>query len=251
MRKQSRRCRSITASPRCLLVSATALWYLRGMAMSPSICGVILAAGFSTRMGRDKALLPWPPVAEGTPVANTFLGATIDLLQPMTDLVIVVAGKNAASIGPVTYAHGAFLVVNHTPELGQFSSIRLGVREVLNHGRDAAFLALTDRPPVLPITLEKLRDAFLNAGPEVWAVVPEVQRGEERAHGHPILIGREMIEAFLRAPLDATARDLEHQHQQHIEYLPVEDGRTVANIDTPEDYERLSRSNMISSEKQF
>src|ERR1039458_5614142 len=172
MRKQSRRCRSITASPRCLLVSATALWYLRGMAMSPSICGVILAAGFSTRMGRDKALLPWPPVAEGTPVGNTFLGATIDLLQPMTDLVIVVAGKNAASIGPVTYAHGAFLVVNHTPELGQFSSIRLGVREVLNHGGDAAFLALTDRPPVLPITLEKLRDAFLNAGPEVWAVLP-------------------------------------------------------------------------------
>ena len=38
------------------------------MALAPSICGVILAAGVSTRMGRDKALLPWPPVAEGTPV---------------------------------------------------------------------------------------------------------------------------------------------------------------------------------------
>ena len=60
-----------------------------------------------------------------------------------------------------------------------------------------------------------------------------------------------MIEAFLRAPLDTTARDLEHQHQQHIEYLPVEDARVVANIDTPEDYERLSQSDMISSEKEF
>ncbi len=210
-----------------------------------------MAAGFSTRMGRDKALLPWPPVAEGTPAVNTFLGATIDLLQPMTDLVIVVAGRNAASIGPVTYAHGAFLVVNPSPELGQFSSLRLGMREVLNHGRDAAFLALTDRPPVLPITLQKLRDAFLSAGPDVWAVIPEVQRGKELVHGHPILVGREMIETFLRAPLDATARDLEHKHQDHIEYLPVEDPRAVANIDTPEDYERLSRLDMISSEKQF
>ncbi len=219
--------------------------------MSPSICGVVLAAGFSTRMGRDKALLPWPPVAEGTPAANTFLGATIDLLQPVTDLVIVVAGKNAASVGPVTYAHGAFLVVNPAPELGQFSSARIGLREVLNHGRDAAFLALTDRPPVLPSTLRQLHDAFLNADPEIWAVVPEVQRGAERVHGHPILIGREMIEAFLRAPLDANARDLEHQQQQHIMYLPVEDARAIANIDTPEDYERLSQSDMISSEKQF
>src|ERR1035438_8371705 len=42
MRKQSRRCRSITASPRCLLVSATALWYLRGMVCSTSfnVCSV-------------------------------------------------------------------------------------------------------------------------------------------------------------------------------------------------------------------
>ncbi len=248
---QSRRRRSIPGIARGWLVSLTALWYLRGMAMSPSICGVVLAAGFSTRMGRDKALLPWPPVAEGTPVANTFLGATIDVLQPITDLVIVVAGKNAATVGPVTYAHGAFLVVNPAPEIGQFSSLRLGLREVLNHGRDAAFLTLVDRPPALPGTLQQLHDAFLSADRDVWAVIPQFRRGEDWLHGHPILVGREMIEAFLRAPLDSTARDLEHQHQQHIKYVSVEDARVIANIDTPQDYERLFQSDRISSEKQF
>jgi len=221
------------------------------MALAPSICGVILAAGFSTRMGRDKALLPWPPVAEGTPVANTFLGATIDLFQAHTDLVIVVAGKNEAVLEPVVYGHGAFLVVNREPERGQFSSLQTGLREVLNHGRDAAFVALIDHPPVLPITVRLLRDAFLNSGPEVWAVVPEVRRGEELVHGHPILVGREMIEAFLRAPVDATARDVERQCQPHIQYLPVEDTRIAANVDTPEDYERLFGSDLISSEKEF
>ncbi len=147
------------------------------MALSPSICGVILSAGFSTRMGRDKALLPWPPVAEGTPAANTFLGATIDLLQAYADLVIVVAGKNAPHITPVVYAHGGFLTVNRQPELGQFSSLQAGLQAVLNQGRDAAFIALIDRPPALPRTVKALREAFLYADPDVWAVVPEVMRG--------------------------------------------------------------------------
>ncbi len=134
------------------------------MILAPSICGVILAAGFSTRMGRDKALLPWPPVAEGTPVANTFLGATIDLLQAFTDLVIVVAGKNETVLEPVAYAHGAFIAVNREPERGQFSSLQTGLQEVLNRGRDAALVALIDHPPVLPITVRKLLDAFLTPG---------------------------------------------------------------------------------------
>jgi molybdenum cofactor cytidylyltransferase len=221
------------------------------MPLSSSICGVVLAAGFSTRMGRDKALLPWPPVAEGTPVANTFLGASIDLLQSFADLVIVVAGKNAAAVGPVTYAHGGFLVVNPSPENGQFSSLRVGLQEVLNQGRDAAWISLIDRPPALPRTLHAVRDAFFSASHDVWAIVPELARGQATTHGHPILIGREMMEAFLRAPLDATAREVEHKHAEHIKYLPVDDPRISANIDTPADYERLFKNDLISSEKEF
>ena len=219
------------------------------MPLSPSICGVILAAGFSSRMGRDKALLPWPPVAEGMPAANCFLGASIDLLMAYSDLVIVIAGKNAPAITPVAYAHGAFLAVNREPERGQFSSLQVGLQEVLNHGRDAAFIALIDRPPVLPRTVKALREAFIYAGPEVWAVVPEFKRSEELTHGHPILIGREMIQAFQHAPVTATAREVEHQYEQHIQYVPVDDPRLAINIDTPEDYARLSSAEMMAAEK--
>lgn len=221
------------------------------MPLSPSICGVILAAGFSSRMGRDKALLPWPPVAEGTPVANTFLGATIDLLQAYSDLVIVVAGKNAPHITPVVYAHGAFIVVNREPERGQFSSLHVGLQDVLDRGRDAALVALIDRPPALPGTVKTLRESFRYADPDVWAVVPQVQRGGQAVHGHPILIGREMIEAFLRAPLGSNAREVEHQYQKHIQYVPVDDPRLGVNVDTPEDYARLMQTEMISSEQEF
>ncbi len=209
------------------------------MVRSPSICGVVLAAGDSLRMGRDKALLPWPPVTEGMPAVNTFLGATIDLLQAYTDLVIVVAGRNAPAIEPVVYEHAAFLVVNRAPELGQFSSMQAGLQEVLTRGRDTALLALVDRPPVLPGTVRDLRDAYATADNETWAVIPEVLRDGTAAHGHPVLLGREMIEAFLRAPKESNARQLEHLYQKHIRYVPVEDPRVAANINTPDDYQRV------------
>src|SRR5271169_94733 len=146
------------------------------MTKAAGICGVILAAGESTRMGRDKALLPWPPVAEGAPAANTFLGAMIDLLQQHADMVIVVAGKNVIELEPIVDARGAFLVNNPDPARGQFSSIQVGLREVLNRGRDAAFLAPVDRPPVLPATASSLRTTFLASETSVWAVIPEVSR---------------------------------------------------------------------------
>jgi molybdenum cofactor cytidylyltransferase len=221
------------------------------MPQTAGICGVILAAGESTRMGRDKALLPWPPVAEGAPAVNTFLGAMIDLLQQHADLVIVVAGRNIAELEPVADAHGAFTVVNPAPERGQFSSIQVGLREVLNRGRDAAFLVPVDRPPVLPATVHDLRTAFLAADSVVWAVVPEVLQDDTPVHGHPILIGRELMEQFLRAPATAVAREVEHRHHNHIRYLRLGDARIAANIDTPEDYLRLMRTEIIPASTTF
>ena len=221
------------------------------MARAESFCAVVLAAGFSTRMGRDKALLPWPPVAEGIPAVNTFLGSWIDLLQQHTDLVIVVAGHNRENIAPVVYEHGGFLVQNERPERGQFSSLQVGVRDVLNRGRDAAVIALVDRPPVVPGTVHELTHTLRASEPNIWAVVPEFRRGEETVHGHPVVVGREMIEAFLRAPADSTARDVESRHPSHIRYLAIDDPRIAMNINTQEDYDRLRAANLVASETAF
>ncbi len=196
------------------------------MALSPSFCGVILAAGASSRMGRDKALLPWRGL--------TFLETAMQSLAD-TELTIVVAGENADKILPIVNAAGAYLVLNPHPEQGQFSSLRIGLREVLNRGRDAAILTLVDRPGADRNTVARLKQEFLDSAPDVWAIVPQFQG----RHGHPFIAGREMIEVFLRAPADATARDVEHAHQAHIRYVDVDDPLVVWNVDTPEDYQRI------------
>jgi molybdenum cofactor cytidylyltransferase len=128
------------------------------------------------------------------------------------------------------------MVINPNPERGQFSSLQVGVHEVLTRGRDTAMVTLVDRPPASAATIQALRDAYESADRKVWAVVPEFSG----KHGHPFIVGREMIEAFLQAPPTSTARDVEHQHQDHIQYLAVEDPLVAANINTPEDYAALT-----------
>ena len=206
------------------------------MGRTPAFCGVILAAGESSRMGREKALLPWPPSAAGSATRGTFLSAAIRLLFSHVDVVLVVAGKNEDALAPIVYANGASLVVNPDPERGQFSSLRVGLQEVLNRGRDAAMVTLVDRAPVRTETMETLEAAFERAiTHRKWAVIPEYQG----KHGHPILVGRELLEAFLRAPETSNAQDVEHAHQSEIEYVSVDDPLVAVNVDTPEQYASL------------
>jgi molybdenum cofactor cytidylyltransferase len=198
------------------------------MGRAPSFVGVILAAGESSRMGRDKALLDWR--------GQSFLEATLELLAPHTQLSIVVAGKNADALKPIVYAQAGFLALNPRPELGQFSSLQVGLQEVLSRGRDAAIVALVDRPPCGSATVQRLLDEFAEAHLKgKWAVVPEYAG----KHGHPFVVGREMIEAFLKAPATSSAREVEHSLQDRILYLTVQDPLVAANVDTPDDYQRL------------
>jgi molybdenum cofactor cytidylyltransferase len=204
------------------------------MARSPSFVGLILSAGASSRMGRDKALLPWRN--------GTFLSMAIRALQPATELVVVVAGANAPDLQPIVDAHAAFLVINPDPKQGQFSSLQVGLQEVLNYGRDAAIITLVDRPAADVETVQQIKTSFLSYDEDAWAVVPEYGG----KHGHPFVIGREMMESFLRAPVNSTARDVEHAHQAHIRYFPVNDPLVAANVDTPEEFEKLRAGLLIA-----
>ncbi|MBZ5571857.1 MAG: nucleotidyltransferase family protein [Acidobacteriia bacterium] len=187
-------------------------------------------------MGTDKALLPWPPVAPGmVATGGTLLSAAIQSLSSFSEMVIVVAGRNESTLAPTVYAQGASLVRNPAPDRGQFSSLQVGLQGVLSRGRDAAIVTLVDRPPVSDATLRALCEVFVATPSDKWAIVPEY-KGK---HGHPFLVAREMIEAFLKAPATASAREIEHQHQQHVEYVAVDDPAVILNVDTPQEYAAL------------
>lgn len=192
--------------------------------------GIILAAGASSRMGTDKALLEFP--GSGT----NFLCAQIASLKPHCEIVLVVGGRSAAALKADIDRQAADLVINPDPDRGQFSSLQVGLHGLLNRGRDLALITHVDRIPARSQSIHALKDAFGRRARETWMVVPEYNG----VHGHPVLAGREMIEAWLRAPIHSTAREVEHAHQANIAYLPVDDPNITANINTPEEYERLN-----------
>lgn len=188
-------------------------------------------------MGTDKALLPWPPRLNAQNLSSdTFLSAAIKSLLPSADFVLVVAGRNEATLAAVAYINGASIVVNPDPSRGQFSSLQVGLREVLNRGRDAAIVTLVDRPPASAATVRKLREGFEAAPENIWGLVPEFSG----KHGHPFIAGRDLIERFLREPVTGNAREVEHRHQEHLRYLAVDDPYVALNINTPKDYAGLA-----------
>jgi len=190
-------------------------------------------------MGRDKALLPWPPAAPGSDVSSggTLLSAAIAALRPFTEAIVVVAGRNAENIGPVVAANGAAMVRNPDPERGQFSSLQVGLREVAARGCDGAMITLVDCPPLSAASLERLRLSFDGAlAVGKWGVAPE----NSGRHGHPLLASRALIDTFLGAPVTSNAREVKRAHAQQIEYVPVPDSLVSVDVNTPEEYVALS-----------
>ena len=199
------------------------------------LAGLVLAAGDSTRMGTDKAMLPWPPPQPGVtdPPRHTLLSAALLAFEPLTHINVVVAGRNADAIATMVGSCGAYLVRNPAPENGQFSSLQIGLRELLDRGCNAAIITPVDCPPLSPVSLERLHHAFLGATTaDFWAVAPE----HGGRHGHPLLTNRDLIDAFLKAPVTSNAREVLHENVSRVVYVPVPESLAKAGLNTPQDY---------------
>lgn len=174
-------------------------------------------------MGRTKALLHY--------AGETFLDRLIRLFAVHCSPVIVVLGAHAAELRAALAApQPAILVDNPEWPQGQITSLQCGLR-ALPPGVDAVLFTLVDHPAVEPATV-----AALTAPPYPLLRVP---RYGER-HGHPLLIGRELIAEFLAVTRAGSARDVVHRHRAHTEYVDVADPGIVADIDDPAAFRALS-----------
>ena len=57
--------------------------------------------------------------------------------------------------------------------------------------------------------------------------------------GHPWLVGREFWDELLALQTPATLRDFVRKHAQEIQYLNLDTPTILADLDTPEDYQKF------------
>ncbi|HUO59749.1 MAG TPA: NTP transferase domain-containing protein [Candidatus Acidoferrales bacterium] len=175
------------------------------MIRSPGYCGVILAAGTPERL--SKSLSRWP---EGNPLGSTLLSTQVDALNTVSELVLVVAGSNEAVLTPTVYAHGGFVV--STSGCGDFECLQLGVREVLNRGRDTAIVTSGDMSPLPPLDYRALCDAYQQSDRETWAVALK----SAGTNSYPLIAGRELIEELLRASAASSLQGVLVANAAHV-----------------------------------
>ena len=199
------------------------------MERDSKVGAVVLAAGMSQRMGRLKALLPFGEKPMLARVLENLKGA--GNIAP----IFVVLGYAAEEIAHVAAQYDVELVYNAEYEAGgMLSSIQKGVG-ALPSDCQAFFLVLGDQPGVRPDTLRTLLTVRQKTHSPVTLPTYEGKRG------HPILLAAWLIPEILALPADATLKTLITQYTSQIQAIPVLDSAVLADVDTPEDYERALR----------
>ncbi|HNS40490.1 MAG TPA: nucleotidyltransferase family protein, partial [Promineifilum sp.] len=186
---------------------------------------VVLAAGESSRMGRNKLLLPWRDTTVlGQTLANMKASAVTDIL--------VVTGHEREKAAAIAGDLAVRALHNDSYAKGMLTSAQAAVRH-LPAATEAALVVLGDQPMVGPAIIDALLQAY--AGSPRGLIAP-VYRGRR---GNPVLIDRRYFAELLALPPEAAPRALLQRHAGDIHYVEFDDDAILHDLDRPEDYERL------------
>jgi molybdenum cofactor cytidylyltransferase len=189
------------------------------------VAAVVLAAGLSTRMGAPKMALPWGGRAVVAQVVS-------QLLEGGADEIVVVSGGARALVEKALEGYPVSFVENPNFANGEMlDSLQAGIRS-LGERCDAALIALGDQPQIQAKVVTAVLEAYRVSTARL--VIPSFNM----RRGHPWLVERGLWGDLLDVKSPATLRDFLAEHQKIIHYVNVGDESILADMDTPEEYQR-------------
>ena len=187
------------------------------------LAAVVLAAGFSSRMGAFKPLLPFG----ATSILQHVLAAVRDA---GVGTIRVVVGWNANLVIPILDRDSVPWVMNERYAGGMYSSVQTGVQD-LPTGVDAFFLMPGDMPLVRGETLARL---IAEWDERPGGILYPCHAGRR---GHPPLIAGAYIHEILRETPPGGLRTLLGRHAAEAREIPCDDPGILQDLDTPDAYQ--------------
>jgi molybdenum cofactor cytidylyltransferase len=182
------------------------------------IAGILLAAGLSTRFGRQKLLQPYRGELLVRKTARCFLDAG---LQPVVAVVSSDPAFGDALAGlPVT------MVENPNPEDGVSTSIAIGLR-ALPETSSAALIGVADQPYLTADAIQALLDAFVPGR----IVVPRF--GDHR--GNPPVFDRRFFPDLMQLRGDRGGQVVVNAHPEAVVEVSLAE-EIGDDVDRPEDW---------------
>jgi molybdenum cofactor cytidylyltransferase len=194
--------------------------------MDVKIAAIVLAAGYSSRMGEFKPLLPLGETTVLERVVALFRDAGIEDVR-------VVVGHRSNDLLPLLERLHARPLLNDRYHDGMFSSVVTGVRS-LESDIDSFFLLPVDIPMVKRHTL----DILLKEHPKDRSrILYPCFFGKQ---GHPPLIPGCHRYAILAWRGEGGLKSYLERCEDDAVLVEVADEAILADMDTPEDYQRLN-----------
>jgi CTP:molybdopterin cytidylyltransferase MocA len=191
------------------------------------LAAIVLAAGYSRRMGAFKPLLPFGSTTIIEAVLATVRDAGIETVR-------VVVGWNAQILVPVLERCGVPWIRNERFAEGMYTSVQIGVRN-LSPGVAAFFLVPGDLPLVRSATLARLVAEWHERPGGILYPCHQGQRG------HPPLIAADYIPEILATDPPGGLRELLRRHAGASRGVECGDPGILVDLDTPEEYRQNLR----------
>lgn len=191
--------------------------------MKKTVWAIILAAGKSTRMHKQKLLLPFQDESIISRVTKT-------AMHTVNQNVVVVLGSHREEIREhVGNLHLQFCV-NPDYETGMLSSVICGFQALPEHAQ-AAILFLGDQPHIPNTVPDQIIKAWEKSGKGIIIPVFSGKRG------HPVLIETKYKKEIEQLDHTQGLRALMEKFHDDVYEVECDAPEIIRDIDTPADYQ--------------
>lgn len=190
------------------------------------ISGVLLAAGESRRMGKNKLLLPY---GDHTVIEES----VFQLGRSEIDEFIVITGFERDEVGKKIgrgYGGTTKMVNNENYRSGRSSSIRCAISN-LDEKSAAVLFMVADKPSVKTDLIDRAITEFKQKSPSILYV------RTPNGRGHPVIFSRRIFGDLLDLEGEPAGDTIFEKYRDSA--IEIYDKNEQIDIDTPEDYRRI------------